>query len=211
MHLNHPLPDPAADHSLPCGADLDELQAFGAPPPAHERCPHCLDAVDALHTLENLVRGALEQDERAQTSALWLTDRIMRTVRTELRPGPLLPMGEPDEDLWITHAAATRALRRAVDTLPGITAGSCRVTAVTADGERRPRGGRLPRGPVRIRLEIAISLGQVVAEVAAAARVVVADTAADCGMDVREIDIAVIDLIVTAPAGTREDKRSDGH
>ncbi|MEK8171703.1 hypothetical protein NKH77_26930 [Streptomyces sp. M19] len=38
--------------------------------------------------------------------------RVMKVVRTELRPGRALPLGEPSDDDWITEAAAAGCCAR---------------------------------------------------------------------------------------------------
>jgi hypothetical protein len=196
MELSHPFPESENDETLPCGADLDELQARGIAPVGHEHCPHCLDALAALRTLGALVRHALEQEDQASEQVGSLADRIMRTVRTEMRPGPLVSMGDRTEDLWITHAAAARVVRRVVDALPGISAGGCRITPF--DELQRTRSGRLPRGPIHLRLEIAISPELVVAEAGQLVRDAVGRAVRDdLGLDISTIDLAVVDLIVS--------------
>ncbi|MFD5841030.1 hypothetical protein [Streptomyces chartreusis] len=46
-----------------------------------------------------------------------LTRRVMDVVRTELRPGCPLCLGDPAEDLWIMEAVAARAVRAAAETV----------------------------------------------------------------------------------------------
>ncbi|WP_405616226.1 hypothetical protein OG292_22745 [Streptomyces sp. NBC_01511] len=145
-------------------------------------CPYCSAALADLAALGEAVdrtRGA-EPPDPAEVSDL--TARVMDIVRLELRPGRPLPLGEPDDDLWIVEAAAARAFRAAAESVPGVRAGSCRIS---------PR----ERGPVRVRLEVAAGVHLSLPELAEEVRTRVAESARDTiGIEVESIDVLVIDL-----------------
>lgn len=178
---------PAADdESLPCGASLALLWEEG-PAPDHAACPHCAAARSDLAALDRTVRAAVT----AHGDVPDLAARVMDLVRTELRPGPLVPLEEPDG--WITETAAARLFRHAAQSLPGVAAGSCRVAAVSG---RTAVRGRLPREPLRVMLEIAVDLSRTVPDAVAAVRERVLGAAAEhIGLELAAVDVAVVDLL----------------
>jgi hypothetical protein len=183
-----------ADETLRCGASLAALWEDG-PAPGHAGCPHCADALADLAALDRTVRAAVT----ARGHEPDLAARVMDLVRTELRPGPLVPLEEPDG--WITEAAGARLLRRAAEAVPGVAAGSCRFTALS--GHRPAPPGRLPREPLRVRLEIAVDLSRPVPETATAVRHrVLAAAAEHLGLDLAQVDVTVIDLLAHPDAPT---------
>ncbi|MFD7729086.1 hypothetical protein ACFV6F_01690 [Kitasatospora phosalacinea] len=197
-------PDDPDDHggpdteTLPCSADLAELWDTGRPAPGHRDCPECTAALDAREALEHTVRTALDED-RAPAAEPAFLERVMAAVRTELRPGPLVPLGEPDDEEWITAAAAAGALRAAIDALPGVSAGRCRLAPLD---ERRPTprtfapGHRLPRGPLRAEVEVFADLRRPLPRTTALVRAAVAEAAAlRVGLAIREVDVTVRDLL----------------
>ncbi|MEU0685521.1 hypothetical protein [Streptomyces uncialis] len=193
-------PDGPAGELLPCGRSLESVwDAQGTPEAerdAHLRtCPHCVAALRELTTLDRLVQRARDTDE-ADTAdpreAARFTARVMDVVRLELRPGRTLPLGDPDEDLWIVESAAARTFRAAADALPGVRAGSCRVRpADPADG-----GSGVPRGPVRVRLEVAVSPHRNLQEAAEDVRAATVRAGAErLGLAVGRVDVTVTDLL----------------
>jgi hypothetical protein len=162
----------------------------GDGPPEHRGCPHCAAALAGLTALDRTVRAALAlADERPARD---LATRVMDRVRAELRPGPLVPLDEPEG--WITETAAAGLLRRAAESLPGVAVGSCRI--VPLSGTRVPWGGRLPHEPLLVRLEIALRPDLTVPAAASAVRSRVVRAAADhIGLDLAAVDIAVVDLL----------------
>lgn len=181
------------DELLPCGASLALLWEEGEPPSGHEDCLHCVEARARLAALDRTVHAALAV--REEVPAPDLAARVMDLVRTELRPGRLVPLGEPEG--WITETAAARLFRRAAEAETGVRAGSCRIAPLSAaPGRPVPRGARLPREPLRVRLEIAADPSRPLPELAAAVRSSVLRAAAEhIGLDLAEVDIAVIDLL----------------
>jgi hypothetical protein len=83
------------------------------------------------------------------------TDRLTRTVREQVALGRLLPLGGPDDAVWITEEAAVGVLRHSCAALPGVRLGEVEVDLVPAEGPTAavpgaaPMGA-LPHGPVRI-------------------------------------------------------------
>lgn len=210
---------------LPCGHLLDELwERWADAPAAAQRdphlstCAHCGTALDELRRLDRYVRQEVERDEQeaartplADTGRI--TERVMEIVRTELRPGASVPLGERDEDHWITETAAARTLRAAAEEENGVQAGSCRISP--ADGPE-PRlalpGSRLPRAPLRVRIGIVAPLRPhtPVPETAGRVRERVATAARDeLGMEVAAVDVVVVD--VTEPTSPDDPDTPGGH
>lgn len=187
------------DELLPCGASLADLWEGGEPAPGHEDCPHCRDSLAELSQLDQAVHQALAVRDLPAPD---LAARVMDLVRTELRPGRLVPLGDPAADDWITETAATRLFRQAADVLPGVAVGSCRITAAHETARHLLPGAPLPRVPLRVRLEVAIDLSRTVPEVAAAVRERVMNAAhAAIGLDVAAVDVSVIDVLDEALSG----------
>jgi hypothetical protein len=202
------------DPTLPCGRTLSsvwehsegaaEAGERGVPSDPHiAGCPHCQEALAGLGVLHQYVSETRQADaadragEAADRTAERLTARVMDLVRTELRPGRTLPLGEPEDDAWITEAAAAKAFRAAAESLPDVHAGSCRVT-LTAPG-----------GPMKVALELAAGLTWQVPELAAHVRRMVHTTATDdVGMAVEEIDVVVVDVLDAADGEATEEGRS---
>ncbi|MFB7830750.1 hypothetical protein [Streptomyces sp. NPDC056056] len=194
------------DGLLPCGRSLEAVWDGAVEPgtspaaaAAHRAaCPHCSAALADLRTLDALVTAARALDPPGSTDAL--TARVMDVVRLELRPGRTLPLGtRPDDTGWIFESAAARELRAAADGLPGIRAGSCRVRPLDVGAGEAGR----ERAPLRVHVEVAASLEALptAAEAVRAALFAVADEV--LGMDVREIDVRVVDVL-------QEDVGGDG-
>ncbi|MFF4895623.1 Asp23/Gls24 family envelope stress response protein [Streptomyces sp. NPDC001068] len=190
--------DGDVEELLPCGRSLsrvwdDRERRTDDPHPA--TCPHCRRATGELERLESAVRGLREEaPDVSAYDAEPLTRRVMELVRLELRPGRPLPLGEPAEDLWIMETVAARALRAAAETVRGVRAGSCRVSA--ADG---PAGG-----VVAVRLDIHAPAGAALRQVAEQVRQRVREAAErQLGMVTGPVDIRVTDLVGT-PADGRE-------
>ncbi|NUP30930.1 MAG: hypothetical protein HOU01_04340 [Streptomycetaceae bacterium] len=201
----HPTPGDA-DEVLPCGASLAELWDVGRPPAGHGTCPHCREAVSGVEALQAVVADAMTSDRPDQARQADFAARVMDVVRTELRPGPLVPLGiaetgsdgesgTPEEsDDWITEAAAARVLRAAAEREPGVWAGSCRIRPLGGSDRAHP-AQRLPREPLRVRIEIAVASGPSLTDTAERVRLRVLE-AADrrLGMDVAAVDVAVVEL-----------------
>ncbi|WP_157996893.1 hypothetical protein, partial [Streptomyces otsuchiensis] len=195
----------AADAALP---------AAGASVPSTGRAPGGADgAGDAGGAGGRAGSGAAEDDAFAA--------RVMDMVRLELRPGRSLPLGETTEDHWIGESTAAKAFRAAAETLPGVHAGSCRITpadpAATSGTGWLGRGA--PRGPVRVRLEVTARLTWTVPDLADAVRDRILAAAQDTlGMEVAAVDVRVTDMYEphvasdpeTPDGSGRADGRRDG-
>ncbi|MFI5943375.1 hypothetical protein ACIBCB_24380 [Streptomyces uncialis] len=193
-------PDGPAGELLPCGRSLESVwDAQGTPEAERDThlrtCPHCGAALRELTTLDRLVQRARVTDEAGTADpreAARFTARVMDVVRLELRPGRTLPLGDLDEDLWIVESAAAKTFRAAVDALPGVRAGSCQVhPADPADS-----GSGVPRGPVRVRLEVEVSALRNLQEAAEAVRAATVRAGAErLGLTVGRVDVTVTDLL----------------
>ncbi|MGW2402795.1 hypothetical protein ACWCYY_40285 [Kitasatospora sp. NPDC001664] len=189
--------DPAGSETLTCGADLALLWENGRPAPGHEDCPDCAAALDARQGLELTVRAALDEDLHLPDEPAFL-ERLMTAVRTELRPGPLVPL-DPDGDDWVTGSAAAAVLRSAVDALPGVCAGSCRIAPLDAPQQRGQltfSSRRLAPGPLFAAVEVFADLSRPLPETAALVRSAVTEAAAvRLGLELRRVDVTVRDLL----------------
>ncbi|MBZ4020314.1 Asp23/Gls24 family envelope stress response protein [Streptomyces purpurogeneiscleroticus] len=188
------------DPALPCGRTLSEVweTAEETPDDPHTvGCPHCQEALAQLGILDDYVREARDRDvdEAAEAAATdRITARVMDLVRTDLRPGRTLPLGEPADDAWITEAAAAKAFRAAAEALPTVFAGSCKVIQ------------QAPDGPATVSMEVAAGLEWPLPELAERIRdrvLAAADEAV--GMTVSEVDVTVVD-IVEAEADSGEER-----
>jgi hypothetical protein len=128
-----PLPEAellAGDELLPCERPLSRAweqarDADATADPHTARCPHCQQAVEGLAALDEATR-ALRAEERPSGHSF--ADQVINAVRAEVRIGAMLPLDDPAHDLQIAESAAAKVLRRAVDTVPGARAASCRLT-----------------------------------------------------------------------------------
>ncbi|MFJ8046013.1 hypothetical protein ACIRBX_36425 [Kitasatospora sp. NPDC096147] len=196
MALDDPGPDTADAETLPCGADLATVWEEDRAAPGHGDCPDCAGALDARRSLEATVRAALDEDRRPGNEPAFL-ERLMAAVQTELRPGPLVPL-DPVGDDWVTGSAAAAVLRGAVDALPGVCAGSCRIVPLA---EPQPRGTaafarRLPLGPLLAVVEVFADLSRPLPDTADLVRSAVTDAATErLGLTLSRIDVTVRDLL----------------
>ncbi|MFJ7327763.1 hypothetical protein ACIQVN_16235 [Streptomyces cyaneofuscatus] len=156
--------------------------------PHFAACPHCSAALAELTGLGDAVRRTCAEEPGVpEAAAAAVTARVMDLVRLELRPGRPLPLGEPEEDHWIVEAAAARLLRAAVDALPGVRAGSCRIA---------PLDPADPTGPVHVRVEVAASLDRSLPDLADAVRARIAEVAdQDIGIRLGAADVLVVDIL----------------
>lgn len=208
------------DPILPCGRALssvweeNEAERAGGPAgndaPHAARCPYCQEAVAGLGVLDSYVRearqaaGTAGRDEEERSTERF-TARVMDLVRTELRPGRTLPLGDPEDDAWITEAAAAKSFRAAAETLPDVQAGSCRVTLLA------------PRGPMKVAIELAAGYAWPLPALADRVRERVRAAARDgIGLEVEEVDVTVVDLVEdfgegkTGGSGGNPEAREEG-
>ncbi|MEU3957926.1 hypothetical protein AB0F45_37620, partial [Streptomyces achromogenes] len=185
---------PPDDERLPCGrllgrvwSDREEGTADG-----HQgTCPHCRRELAGLRTAVRHVRDETRSTPGFDAAAL--TQRVMDVVRLELRPGRPLPLGQPDEDLWIMESVAARTLRSAAEQVPGVQAGSCRIERPT----RQRTCHRPPRHPRPLTPGLADEVRRHVRE------------AADrhLGMNVTDINVSITDATEVTEATYVSDER----
>lgn len=185
-------------HLLPCGRHLEDLlnrldSAAGASPDGHANaCPHCRTARASLQALAEATRAVYE--DTSLTPSLDLRERILATVRAELRRGERLPLppgafGPVD----VSEQAVAVVLRFAADTVEGVRARRCRLYPTVGT---RPAGDTEGVGSVKVELSIAIRYGpdtslQLVEAVRSR---VVAAAAAQIGLHVCEVDVTIEDV-----------------
>ncbi|RII11774.1 hypothetical protein DSC45_28080 [Streptomyces sp. YIM 130001] len=188
-------PDPyggSDDERLPCGRLLSEVSEAweDRTEDTHlDTCPYCRQAVEDLERLGSAVRSLREEGaDEAPYDSSTIVRRVMDVVRLELRPGRPLPLGEPDEDLWIMESVAARSLRAAAETVPGVRAGSCRLRPVPGDGA--------DGGTVELRLEIHAPSQARLPALADEVRTRVREAMDGAlGMEVSAVDIRITDLV----------------
>lgn len=179
------------DERLGCGRLLTDVwEAWdtgrSVDDPHFAGCPFCSAALADLKGLGDAVRRTCEQ-EPGTPDATAITARVMDLVRLELRPGRPLPLGQPGDDHWMIEAAVARILRAAVDRLPGVRAGSCRIA---------PLDPADPTGELRVRVEVAARLGLPMRDLADAVRARVAEVAdRDIGIRLATTDVLVVDIL----------------
>ena len=137
-------------------------------------------------------------------------DRLTRTVREQIALGRLLPLGGPDDSVWITERATVRALRQAVAPLPGIHLGD--VSVLLADAPDDTGGGTefygvapvgaLAHLPLRVEAAFEAGTDEPLPRTADRLREAIWDTARDrLGLAVRAVDLQVTGLIDGDAAG----------
>ncbi|BBA99305.1 hypothetical protein RVR_5863 [Actinacidiphila reveromycinica] len=202
-----PLPE---DEQLLCGRMLSEVwesQDNGESDAHTALCPHCSAALSDLDLLGDAIQQ-LRSDTPPPLDTTSLAERVMDVVRLELRPGRTLPLGEPEEDAWITEATAARVLRAAAESLPGVQAGSCRIApsldAFTGPAARTRTGPQTGREPVRVHLEVTFPFAPDLDELADQVRREVFEAAdQQLGMPVATVDVRLTDLLGEVPSEGR--------
>ncbi|MFG2621223.1 Asp23/Gls24 family envelope stress response protein [Streptomyces sp. NPDC048507] len=195
MAMNTPDPHEAAQDDgcelLACGRDLAAVWEQTGPPDADPHTRGCPSCRRARAELESLRAAALHPHEARTAEAVdtsALVRRVMDVVRLELRPGRNLPLGEPGEDCWIFESVAARTLRAAAEEVPGVRAGSCRITVPGS----RPGSAR---GPVSVHLDVTAEYGRDLRTTSLAVRDSAARAARDrLGLTVAALDVTVTDL-----------------
>ncbi|MEC4575766.1 Asp23/Gls24 family envelope stress response protein [Streptomyces virginiae] len=194
MAMNTPHPDdPREDEGLEllaCGRDLATVWERAGQSEADPHTATCAYCRQAVAEMEHLRAAALPPatTPSADIDSAAVVRRVMDAVRLELRPGRNLPLGAADETSWIYESVAARTLRTAAQEVPGVLAGSCRIT---------PPGSRTSpaRGPVTVRLDITVAHGLDLRATARSVRESLARTAQDrLGLAVSELHVTVTDL-----------------
>ncbi|MFC8199481.1 nucleopolyhedrovirus P10 family protein [Streptomyces sp. NPDC057298] len=129
-------------------------------------------------------------------------DRWTQAVRHQIGLGRLLPLGGARDGAWITEAAATSVLRRAVRHVPGVRLDALRLSLTDPDDASEPAvpapPSALPPGPLRITAEFAAPLtpDEPLPATASRLRAALASTATDrLGLSVTEVDLRVTGLL----------------
>ncbi|KES06265.1 hypothetical protein BU52_16190 [Streptomyces toyocaensis] len=122
-----------------------------------------------------------------------------QAVRRQLDLGRLLPLGGPADGTWITEQAATQALARAADEIPGVRLESLRIGPAPLESVSeptvRPPASAMPPGPLRIEAAFSASLGRPLPETADQLRSTLLDAAVRrLGLVTVTADLRVTDL-----------------
>ncbi|MFJ4851551.1 MULTISPECIES: Asp23/Gls24 family envelope stress response protein [unclassified Streptomyces] len=173
------------DELLTCGRTLSHAweQARDATPAADNHlstCPYCREATEGLAALNTATTALREQEP---PSSQQLISRVMDIIRNEVRLGPMVPLDDVTRSLQIAEHTAAAVLRRAADSIPGVTTASCRI--IPADQS----------AGVSVSITLAAVLGRPLQETAALVRHAV-NAAADhaLGLRVTAVDVTVIDV-----------------
>lgn len=177
----------AQGYMLPCGRDVEtvweRLDAVdtGVADTHDLDCEYCSAARYSLLVLRE-VTGELALEEIGPT--LGLTNRIMSAVRAEVRRHRMLalPTSEPG-GVRISEQAVAAVLRFAADSVDGVRARRCKITATETDGA------------VEVSMSLAVSYRDFAAAAVDEVRERVrAAAAARVGMTLVRLDLAVEDL-----------------
>lgn len=121
---------------LGCGKTLDELSVYleaGRRPydPVIETCPECLNALDMLSRAGDLSRMLIAGDavHLSVSGESWF-ERILSSIRADLRPGRSIPLAHPDPRvaITVTEGAVKTLIRSAGDAVPGVVVGQASIT-----------------------------------------------------------------------------------
>ena len=175
-------------HPLPCGRYvedvLDELDTGPASPHTQD-CPHCGTTLRGIQALNQATEALLADPTEAPVGLL---DRIMTTVRAEVRRGEGLALPTEHGTAEISSRAVASLLRFAADTVPGVRARQCRL---------------IPTGSSTVRVQMTLSLrygGDIDTLVAEVRYRVATAIAATIGLRAEGIDLEVVDLWDGTPA-----------
>ncbi len=152
-------------------------------------------------------------------------DRLSQAVREQLTLGRLLPLGAPEDGVWLAESAARGALRHTVGTAwagaaasggepPGCRLGALRITSAAAQEPATPHDtsfarppGALPPGPLRIEAEFAAPVGQPIPDAAARLRdTLFAAAVSGLGLPVEAVDLRVSELFAASEARDVSDR-----
>ncbi|MFD6228726.1 hypothetical protein ACFWFZ_17850 [Streptomyces sp. NPDC060232] len=192
----------AGAEPLPCGRPVGRAweqarrPAGAAVDPHTSTCTWCRQAVEGLTALDRAAR-ALRTEEPPDGRTL--VRRVVDIVRAETRLGAMLLLDDPDQDLRIAESAAAKTLRRAVDTVPGARAISCRLMLVQGS-----------RAVHTVALTIAAALDQPLPERAEEVRRAVLHAAhRGLGLRVTAVDLTV-NAVLEPPRATVGERSTGG-
>lgn len=149
---------------LDCGKTLDELSVYldaGRRPydPTVETCPECLNALDMLSRVGDLSRMLIADDavHLPASGESWF-ERVLSSIRADLRPGRSIPLAHPDVRvaITVTEAAVKTLIRTAGDAVPGVVVGRA---SITGDVEQ-------VGAPVQIHVTASVAFGVHIPEAA---------------------------------------------
>ncbi|MGW3246706.1 hypothetical protein [Streptomyces sp. NPDC001070] len=139
-------------------------------------------------------------------------DGLARTVRRQLGLGRVLPLGGPEDTVWVTESAAAGVLRAAAAGVPGVRLGTLRIGSA-ADGPEAADAadplpdsapsGALPRRPLRVEADFEATPEHPLPESAGRLRDALWEAATrGIGLDPEAIDLTVTGLLEeeSAPA-----------
>lgn len=183
-----------------CGHDLAELSNYldtgELQDPAHlDSCPECQAGLASLRRLSTLGKELLDADvaDAGKGTDGWM-QKILGNLALELRPGRSIPLrgDHPDDTLSQTEGAVSALIRSIADTLPGTTAGRCRLHGdVTTPGAE-----------VTVEVHLAIVFGHPLEERASSLRRQLArELAVQTELNITSIDITITDVLEPQPAG----------
>jgi hypothetical protein len=131
------------------------------------------------------------------------SQELTGTVRRRIGLGRPLPLGGPEDGLWIAAGPAGTALRQAARQVPGIRLRGLRIGPVDESARRpsppAPEAAAAP-GPLRVTAAFAAEAGEPVTEAARRLREAVAAAAEAVGLPVGAVDLEVADLLLDEDA-----------
>ncbi|WP_144758680.1 Asp23/Gls24 family envelope stress response protein [Curtobacterium sp. 9128] len=156
--------------------------------PSIEDSATCRLALDNMARLRELSRGALQRRAESQPDpdTSWI-DRLLETIRSEVRPGRDVPIAHPDPRLRLamTEAAVRGLVRRTGDTTGDVVMGSC-----TLEGDVGE-----PGAPVHVRVTAGLVYGAPAVEVADRLRArIVAALERHTDLTVASVDVVFDDV-----------------
>ncbi len=184
-----PQPDDLDGHTIEELADY--LDRGRAPrDPAIESSPGCRLALANMQRLRELSVGALQRRaaDQADRETAWI-DRLLDTIRAEVRSGRDVPIAHPDPRLRLamTEAAVRGVVRRAGDALGDVVMGRCEL-----DGDVD-----VPGAPVRVSLTAGLLYGASADRAADRLRTAVATALAEhTELAIASIDVRFDDVVL---------------
>lgn len=172
-------------HPLPCGRPVEELFAdvdAGRVDDHTLACAHCSTARRGAANLAAATRALAEDPTEPPPG---LVERIMQVARLEFRRGEILPLPSEHGPADISEYAVAAVLRNAADSVTGVRARSCRISAYS------DRPGQVQ---VQMSLLLRYRTGPAEQTLADVRRRVAAALTAHVGLVADSIDLAVVDL-----------------
>jgi uncharacterized alkaline shock family protein YloU len=171
---------------LPCGHHVDQLWndlAHGTAGGHAQACPHCQAALTAIRPLLTATGDLASEPARPPDD---LVGRVMDVIRARAAPASRIALpGPAGNRLQISEHAAATILRAAGDSVEGVHARSCRLTAAE-QGKSSSTG---------LKLTISLRYGMPAFIAARAVRAAVRTAArGQLGLTLGRIDIEVSDI-----------------